>query len=355
MNASGRWLVEIRPLPGESRHGGAAADREALCGWLWEAWGAAGLLGIDEGTLDTADAARLGLIPSERVIDAGPRGDRDWMASLPTAALTCWFVDRQAAQAAAAELAAAGRGRVTGVRPEPPHHPDWRHGFGAVAVAGFGEIRPAWEAGEAGTRAGGTTVFVEPGAGFGTGLHETTRLCLTALATWQAAGGGLARVLDFGSGSGILGIAAAVRGGLEVDAVEIDPRVHPAIRANAQRNGVADRVRVTAELPATGGYDLVFANIVASVLLDHADRIVARVGRAPGAGGCLVLSGLLESDVAAVAGRFGDRLGCRPQRTVAGEWRCLRFVTGGPHEAATITTAACGEPAPRNRTAPPAG
>ena len=76
-------------------------------------------------------------------------------------------------------------------------------------------------------------MFIEPGAGFGTGLHETTQLCLAAIAAWAAGGGQLEEVLDFGSGSGILGIAAAVCGASCVTAVEIDTRVHHAILANA--------------------------------------------------------------------------------------------------------------------------
>ncbi|MEI6130430.1 MAG: ATP-binding cassette domain-containing protein, partial [Planctomycetota bacterium] len=81
-----------------------------------------------------------------------------------------------------------------------------------------------------------TTIFIDPGAGFGTGLHETTQLCLRALAAWISEGGRIERVLDFGSGSGILGIAAAVRGAAVVHSIEIDSLVHDAIRANADRN-----------------------------------------------------------------------------------------------------------------------
>jgi ribosomal protein L11 methyltransferase len=195
-------------------------------------------------------------------------------------------------------------------------------------VPGFGTIRPAWEDGVAGGIPGRATIFIEPGAGFGTGQHETTRLCLQALAAWRERAGGLARVLDFGSGSGILGIAAAVSGASHVDAIEIDPLTHAAIRANARRNGIADRVHVADALPpAPAAYDLVLANIVAAVLLEHATAVCRCVRRGTDAtlSGCLVLSGLLADDVPAVADRYARLLGVGPLRTALGDWHCLRF------------------------------
>ena len=174
----------------------------------------------------------------------------------------------------------------------------------------------------------GTTMFIEPGVGFGTGLHETTRLCLAALAAWRDDGRPCARVLDFGSGSGILAIAAAVLGAQHVDAIEIDAAVHEAIRANAARNGIADRVRVAAELPAAGtGYDLVLANIVAGVLIEHAAVLGAAVRRRPAgelAGG-LVLSGLRDHEVAPVIDRYRAVLDVAPLHATLGDWHCLRF------------------------------
>jgi ribosomal protein L11 methyltransferase len=183
-------------------------------------------------------------------------------------------------------------------------------------------VRPAWEEGIAGVGPDGVAIFIEPGVGFGTGLHETTQLCLAAFAAWRRGGGLLDRVLDFGSGSGILGIAAAVCGARHVEAIEIDGHVHEAILANAARNGVGQRVSVTAALPVEGeACDLVFANIVAPVLLDHAAALCGRVGR----GGGLVLSGLRADDVPAVAERYAEILGAAPETTARGDWRCLVF------------------------------
>lgn len=143
-------------------------------------------------------------------------------------------------------------------------------------------------------------------------------------------GGSLERVLDVGAGSGILGIAAAVLGAGHVDAVEIDPLVHDAIRGNARRNGVAERMMVSAAMPAGAGlaYPLVFANIVAEVLLAEAAAVCSRLRRGAPAepAGCLILSGLLDADVAAVTECYQRHLGVEPTHSSRGDWHCLRFV-----------------------------
>ena len=328
------WAVNLVVEQTVTLPTGESFDRESFFGWLWDQLGEQGLVGLCEGAVEADQAAALGLEASPRVLDAAAApADRDWVGSLATTAATCWFGDETAARAAAARLAGASGCRVQDIRQEAGHNDgDWKQAFGPIEVPGFGAIRPAWEEGEAKTTTAGTTVFIEPGAGFGTGLHETTRLCLAALGAWHDAGGAVSRVLDFGSGSGILGIAAAVRGAGHVDAVEIDERVHDAIRANARRNGVADRLRVVSTLPGDGScYDLVFANIVASVLLDQADLLCQRVGRG-GAAGSLVLSGLLAEDLPVVTDRYSRALGGAPIHTTMGEWHCLHFATAGVTE-----------------------
>jgi ribosomal protein L11 methyltransferase len=281
--------------------------------------------------VDAEAAAAAGLIESPRVLDAAESpADRDWVAELPAATLSCWFTDEPAARRAAAGLAGVPGCDVLAVRTEG-HDADeasWRQSFAAIAVPGFGAVCPAWDEGESWASVHGRTIFIEPGAGFGTGLHETTQLCLAAIAGWAGQGGRIDRVLDFGSGSGILGIAAAVLGADHVDSVEIDPRVHDAIGGNAARNGVIDRVRVMSELPANAEpHDLVVANIVADVLLLHAERLAAAVRRdsAGGLAGGIVLSGLLEEGVGRVAHAFAGLLVGPPVVTRRGDWRCLTF------------------------------
>jgi ribosomal protein L11 methyltransferase len=134
-------------------------------------------------------------------------------------------------------------------------------------------------------------------------------------------------VLDFGAGSGILGIAAALRGARGVEAVESDSRVHEAIGHNAALNAVADRVRVSAtldELPANPPHDLILANIVAPVLRAHADELCRRL--APG--GRIVLCGLLSADVPDIDAHYRRLLATEPIATELDGWHCLEFRAG---------------------------
>jgi ribosomal protein L11 methyltransferase len=86
-------------------------------------------------------------------------------------------------------------------------------------------------------------LWIDPGVIFGSGLHPTTRGCLRALSLLYS-GGGPARVLDLGTGSGILAIAAAQLGAKQVEAVDLNPMAVSTARSNCERNGVADRVVV---------------------------------------------------------------------------------------------------------------
>ena len=132
-------------------------------------------------------------------------------------------------------------------------------------------------------------IRLDPGLAFGTGTHPTTRMCLRWIAqhsdskstSWN-------RVLDYGCGSGILAIAAALHGAQGVDALDIDPAAVESTRANALANGV----KLNAGLPdvAAGTYPLVLANILATPLRLLAPLLCAHVE----IGGDLVLAGILE-------------------------------------------------------------
>lgn len=140
-------------------------------------------------------------------------------------------------------------------------------------------------------------IRLDPGLAFGTGTHPTTRMCLRWLATQhaQAQPAELHRVLDYGCGSGILAIGAALMGAQHIDAVDIDPAAVQSTRDNASANGV----QLNAGLPelAAGEYGLVLANILASPLKLLAPLLCAHV--APG--GWLVLAGLLERQADEIA------------------------------------------------------
>lgn len=139
-------------------------------------------------------------------------------------------------------------------------------------------------------------VRLDPGMAFGTGSHPSTRLALTFLA--RVLGGG-ERVLDYGCGSGILAIAAAKLGAVEVDAVDLDSLALNVARENARANQVVVRVSTPEALPP-GDYDVVVANILANPLILLAPVLAARVR----INGKLALSGILESQAREVAAAY---------------------------------------------------
>ena len=132
-------------------------------------------------------------------------------------------------------------------------------------------------------------IRLDPGLAFGTGTHPTTRMCLRWIARHAQVGqASWHRVLDYGCGSGILAIAAALHGASEVDAVDIDP----AAVQSAADNAAANNVRLRCGLPdqAAGQYPLVLANILATPLKLLAPLLCSHLQ----AGGHLVLAGILE-------------------------------------------------------------
>lgn len=159
-------------------------------------------------------------------------------------------------------------------------------------------------------------VVLDPGRAFGSGSHESTRLAVAALEDLGPRG---ARVLDVGSGSGVLAVVAARLGAAAVDAVDVDPEAVAATGANAAANGVADRVRAgsTPVAELEGPYDVVVANIGGRGLFDLAGDLV-RVA-APGA--ALVLSGVLDDRVDALVAACR---GCaEARRTAESGWGCV--------------------------------
>ncbi len=173
---------------------------------------------------------------------------------------------------------------LLGISPVPEQ--DWvrltQSQFAPVEITPAFWIVPTWHQPPAQAR---EIIRLDPGLAFGTGTHPTTRMCLRWIAGHAPRG---ARVLDYGCGSGILAIGAALHGATQIDAVDIDPAAVTATLANAQANGVA----LQAGLPdkASGLYGLVLANILATPLKMLAPLLCSYV--APG--GTLVLAGILE-------------------------------------------------------------
>jgi ribosomal protein L11 methyltransferase len=155
-------------------------------------------------------------------------------------------------------------------------------------------IVPSWIAHEAGPDE--AVIRLDPGMAFGTGLHPTTRACLELL---QAVRPMPSRVLDVGTGSGVLALAALRLGASSALAYDTDPLSVDASRANAAGNGLGDRFEVRhGSLPESGAerFPLVLANLVAAVLVELAPRLAAHL--APG--GRLVAAGIVSERAAEV-------------------------------------------------------
>ena len=171
---------------------------------------------------------------------------------------------------------------------------EWKRGWRPVEVGRF-FVAPPWS--EVGERDGRLVIRVEPGMAFGTGTHETTRLCLAAVEKHFRGGS----FLDVGTGTGILAIAAAkLDPAARVEACDTDPLAVSVAEENARLNGVADRIdfRVGTADDTTASADLVCANLTADVILPLLPALLgATCGR-------LVLSGILTTQAPQVAARL---------------------------------------------------
>ena len=205
--------------------------------------------------------------------------------------------------------------------------------FAPVEITPEFWVVPTWHEVPAGAK---QVIRLDPGLAFGTGTHPTTRMCLRWLARRGTEPGSadLARVLDYGCGSGILAIAAALVGAARIDAVDIDPAAVQSTRDNAQRNGVAPH-RLVPGLPAQaeGEYGVVLANILATPLKLLAPLLAAHV--APG--GWLVLAGILARQADDIAAAYAP--GLRVQVTDEEEGWVL-MCARRPEPAAAVAVAA---------------
>lgn len=205
----------------------------------------------------------------------------------------------------------------------------WRAFYAPLAVGQRLVVVPAWLENPK-EYADRIPIFLDSGMAFGTGSHPTTRLALEALEAAVAPGD---VVVDVGTGSGVLAVAAAKLGAARVYAFDRDADAGPAARANARRNGVAERMRLTVpsgELRVPEPASLVVANIVAAVhvrLMPVYSGLLAVSGR-------LILGGILEQRVDDVLDA-AQRSGLEPTfRSAADEWRLLAFAPRGGREGA---------------------
>ncbi|MDY0268483.1 50S ribosomal protein L11 methyltransferase [Trichloromonas sp.] len=208
---------------------------------------------------------------------------------------------------------------------QPVREQDWAEGwkqhFNAVRIGRRLIVKPTWE--DWSPAADEVVVNLDPGMAFGTGTHGTTRLCLEALAERCDESPVPVRVLDVGTGSGILAIAAAALGARRVLGCDIEEESCRVARENVALNGVGDRVEITgAPLESLeGDFDMILANILAEENIRLGDELARRL--APG--GTLILSGILGEKEDLVARVFARYALHGPEVTREAEWVCLRY------------------------------
>ena len=196
----------------------------------------------------------------------------------------------------------------------------WKTYFKPIRVGEHLVIKPTWEEWE--TAPGEIVLDIDPGMAFGSGGHATTRLCLALLETIIRPGD---RVLDWGTGSGILAVGAAALGAGRVEACDLDPVAVRVAGENIERNRLSDRITVQVNsieaIPREPPYDGVVANIVADPIIAGVGEIARRLRP----GGFALVSGIIDTREAEVAAAL----------TVAGltaveareeeDWRALLF------------------------------
>ena len=200
----------------------------------------------------------------------------------------------------------------------------WKRHFPVLRIGRRMVVRPTWRRHRPARDE--VVVTLDPGMAFGTGLHPTTRLSLVALERVADEGSSeaLSSVLDVGCGSGILSIAAAQLGAVRVLGLDIDPIAVEATAANVRRNHLSRRVRARrGSLPSRQvPFQLVLANLVASVLVDLATGLAAELRP----GGRLIAAGIMsdrESDVRTAFAANGLQI---EARDVEGDWVALTAV-----------------------------
>lgn len=229
--------------------------------------------------------------------------------------LIAWFEDpdRAAIEAALRPLAGPVRPAWSTVE-EVDWDEAWKARFPPIVVSPRLTVAPPWDAPPG-------ALVIDPGQGFGTGQHPTTRQALAALDALLAPGHGARTALDVGCGSGILALAAA-RLGLSVRGIDVEEAAVREAAANAARNGLAARFDTTPVAAIDAPADLVLANLHAELVRALGPDLVRLTGR------WLVVAGILEEREVVVHEALA---GLTPIARACEEgWVCLVFRAGGP-------------------------
>jgi ribosomal protein L11 methyltransferase len=270
--------------------------------------------------------------------DSAPAQVRAWLAAPPSSEAGD-DADAEQGARAAVDAALATLALPAGVEPtltlvEPPDWAEeWRRFYRPLRIGRRLLLCPPWD--RPPPAPGEVTIVLDPGHAFGTGQHESTRLCLAALERQLVPG---ADVLDLGTGSGVLAVAAARLGAASVRALDVDAEAVGVARESAARNGVTGRVVAAVgslgaswpwDAPARDSADLALANISQPVLCELAPDLAAALRP----GGVLIAAGYLARDAPTVGAAL-VAAGLRTLRVEAeGEWRCHVAVAPGAFSA----------------------
>jgi ribosomal protein L11 methyltransferase len=242
---------------------------------------------------------------------------------IPSAHVVGLFESREEAEAAWAEV-----GPLFGGAGEPHYQAitdeDWKESYKLhFKPWQCGRLHwvPEWERATYALPDGDVAIWLDPGMAFGTGNHETTRLCCERGVEWAKTAKPEARIIDAGCGSGILAISAARLGFRDVQGFDNDPEAVRVSEENAALNGLAGALNfyegdLITGFKGTPG-DLVLANILGHVLMQFVPELVTAVAPA----GLLVLSGILATDLVEVRDAFASVVPTWEVETrVMGEW-----------------------------------
>lgn len=208
---------------------------------------------------------------------------------------------------------------------------NWKVHFKPTRIGSHLVLKPSWES--YAPAATDIVVELDPGMAFGTGTHATTRLCLEAMeriflnqAPFRQGGAKPQQVLDVGTGSGVLAIAAAKFGAGRVLGIDIDPGAVAVAHENIALNGVDSAVEATGDPldRLQEMFEVVIANILAEDLVKMAAPLVARMAE----GGFLILSGILNEKEAVVTAGFAGFPVTLTECTRQEEWSCLVYRRG---------------------------
>lgn len=191
----------------------------------------------------------------------------------------------------------------------------WKQYYKPIYIGSDLIIKPTWENLE-NVQPGTVVVELDPGMAFGTGTHSTTVMCLEYLQKLNIA---KKRVLDLGTGSGILAITAAKLGANRVDALDYDPTAVRVAQANVEHNHVEHLVTVRESnlfSAAQGHYDIIVANIIARIIIDALPQATQYL--APG--GVLIASGIILDKLDAVLAKLDEQGFEVQEKNIQGEW-----------------------------------